>query len=248
MVAWERTVDVLVGVIAAMLISIFPYPRTGRVVLRHRISQSLSELGALYSSFLALVLKNEPEDHATRLNNRKLFRSVASSIRRQIEGERVLLDQSRFEPALRGVFPELKYLHILQILDNILSLMLVMEFSLGKTDPQWRSLIVKNTWKERKEMISSFLIALHLGSNALTSKAPLPPYVLRPTKARRNLTNKTRKLSILKYQHLGEREYTYYSTYLMNSEQLAVEIELLIALICDLVGPDSVSIWLNYKH
>lgn len=34
----------------------------------------------------------------------------------------------------------------------------------------------------------------------------------------------------------------------MNSEQLAVELELLIATIRDLVGPDSVSVWLNYKH
>jgi hypothetical protein len=48
--------------------------------------------------------------------------------------------------------------------------------------------------------------------------------------------------------HLGDREYTHFSTYLMNSEQLAVELELLIANIRDLVGPDSVSIWLGYKH
>lgn len=89
---------------------------------------------------------------------------------------------------------------------------------------------------------------MHLGSNALTSKEPLPPYVIRPTKARRELTNKARKSLALRYQHLGDREYTYFSTYLMNSEQLSVELELLIATIRDLVGPDSVSVWLNYKH
>ena len=231
-----------------MLISIFPYPHTGRVVLRYRISHTLSELGGLYSSFLTVLLKSGDDDEITQLNNRKLFRSVATSIREQIKGERVLLEQSRFEPALRGIFPEDKYLHILQILDNILSLMLVMEFSLEKTNPHWRAKVVQDTWRERKEMISSFLTALHLGSNAMNSKAPLPPYVLRPTKARRNLTNKTRCLPLLKYQYLGERDYTYFSAYIMNSEQLAVELELLIATICDLVGPDSVSIWLNYKH
>ncbi|KAG2234483.1 hypothetical protein INT48_004862 [Thamnidium elegans] len=247
-ITWERTVDVLVGVLAALIVSIIPYPRTGRVVLRHRISHTLSEIGALYSSFLALLLKTTPQDERVRNENRKLFRSVASSIRRQIKGERVLLEQSRFEPALRGIFPEDKYLHILQILDNILSLMMQMEFSLDKVPLQWRMMIVADTWKERKAMISSFLIALHLGSNALTNKAPLPPYVLRPTKARRILTNRARKLSAMRFKHLGEREYTYFSAYLMNSEQLAVEIELLIATICDLVGPDSVSLWLNYKH
>ncbi|KAI8882877.1 hypothetical protein K501DRAFT_220372 [Backusella circina FSU 941] len=247
-VTYERTVDVLVGVLAALFISVFPFPRTGRVVLRHRIAQTLSELGALYSSFLALLLKNEPESVCIQRANRKLFRCVASSIRRQIKGERVLLEQSRFEPALRGVFPEDKYVAILQILENILNLMLEMEQALAKIPHEWRMTIVSNTWKERKVMISSYLNALHLGSNALTSKAPLPPYTVRPTKARRDLTNQARQQAVMKMSHLGDREYTYFSTYLMNSEQLAVEIELLIANIRDLVGPDSVSVWLNYKH
>jgi hypothetical protein len=57
-----------------------------------------------------------------------------------------------------------------------------------------------------------------------------------------------RKLKLFEMQNLGEREYTYYSTYMMNSEQLAVELELLVATVRGLVGPDSVSIWLNYKH
>lgn len=145
--------DVLVGVFAALLISVFPFPRTGRVVLRHRISQTLSELGALYSSFLALLLKNNVEDIHVVEANKKMFRSVAASIRRQIKGERVLLEQSRFEPALRGIFPEDKYLHILQILDNILSLMLEMEFAFEKIPYTWRMMIVKDTWKERKAMV-----------------------------------------------------------------------------------------------
>lgn len=92
------------------------------------------------------------------------------------------------------------------------------------------------------------MTALHLSSDALTNKSPLPPYVVRPTKARRTLTNLARRMDVFKVQHLGEREYTYYSTYMMNSEQLSVELELLVATIRDLVGPDSVSIWLNYKH
>jgi hypothetical protein len=145
---------VLVGVLAALFISVFPFARTGRVVLRHRIAHTLSELGALYSSFLALLLKNEAEEASVRTANRKLFRSVASSIRRQIKGERVLLEQSRFEPALRGVFPEDKYVAILQILENILNLMLEMEQALAKIPHEWRMSIVQNTWKERKVMVS----------------------------------------------------------------------------------------------
>jgi hypothetical protein len=55
---------------------------------------------------------------------------------------------------LRGVFPEDKYVAILQILENILNLMLEMEQALAKIPHEWRMSIVQNTWKERKVMVS----------------------------------------------------------------------------------------------
>ncbi|ORE04238.1 hypothetical protein BCV72DRAFT_251377 [Rhizopus microsporus var. microsporus] len=247
-ITYQRAVTCLVGVLAALIISAFPYPRTGRVELRHRISNTISDLGSLYSTFLALLVRDTPEDPETRRADRALFQAIANSIRQQIKGERVLLDQSRFEPTLRGTFPAQKYLYLLQVLDNILGLIIGMEFVIQKISFEWRMMVVKDTWQARKQMIASYLTALHLSSDALTNKSPLPPYVVRPTKARRTLTNLARRMDVFKVQHLGEREYTYYSTYMMNSEQLSVELELLVATVRDLVGPDSVSIWLNYKH
>lgn len=96
--------------------------------------------------------------------------------------------------------------------------------------------------------IASFLTALHLAANSLSNKTPLPPYILRPTRARRELTNKARLIPNLGKSRLSDPEYTYYSAYLMSSEQLAVEIESLVSSIRDLVGPDSVSVWLDYRH
>ncbi|KAI9488752.1 hypothetical protein BDB00DRAFT_29073 [Zychaea mexicana] len=247
-VTYERTVAVLAGVVAALVISIFPYPRTGRVELRHRISRTLGDAAALYSSFLALLLKNGYHETEIRMSNRKVFRTVAAEIRKQIKGQRVLLEQSRFEPALRGVFQEHKYIQILQVLDNLVNLMIEMENALERIHESWRIELVRDTWKERKNAIASFLTALYVGANALSNKTPLPPYVLRPTRARRILTNKARLIPNLLPERLADPEYTYYSAYLMCSEQLAVEIELLISTIRDLVGPDSVSVWLDYRH
>ncbi|KAI9272494.1 hypothetical protein BY458DRAFT_455541 [Sporodiniella umbellata] len=247
-ITYERTVACIAGVVAALIISIFPYPKTGRVELRHRISSTIGELGSLYSTFLALLVRDTPEDPIHRRADRKLFQSVATKIRQQIKGERVLLEQSRFEPTLRGVFPEDKYLQLIQLLENISGLLIGMEFVVQKISFEWRMMVVQDTWKARKQMIASYLTALHMSSDSLTNKAPLPPYVIRPTKARRVLTNLARKMNIFKKSHLGEREYTYYSTYIMYSEQLAVELELLVGAVRDLVGPDSASIWLNYRH
>lgn len=142
------------GVIAALIISVFPYPSTGRVELRHRIARTLGDLAALYSSFLALLLKNGRRDEDIRLSNRKVFRTVAAAIRKQIKGERVLLEQSRFEPALRGVFQEDKYVQILQVLENMLNLMIDMEHALERIPERWRVDLVKATWKERKTTVN----------------------------------------------------------------------------------------------
>ncbi|ORX53644.1 hypothetical protein DM01DRAFT_1383643 [Hesseltinella vesiculosa] len=247
-VTYERTVAVLVGVFAAMLISIFPYAHTSRVEVRHHISKILGDIGALYASFLGLLLKGSRYEYQLRKTNQKLFKTFANSIRQHIKITRTLMEQSRFEPTLRGPFPEKQYLRLLQVLDNILNILLQMELAMEKTDTRYRLNIVNVTWTERKDMIASILTALQVASNALVNKTPLPPYIIRPTKARRILTDKVRHLPPFSIERLGEPEYTYYSTYLMNSEQLAVEVEILVTTVRDLVGPDSVSVYLDYVH
>lgn len=92
------------------------------------------------------------------------------------------------------------------------------------------------------------MTSLQLASNALMNKTPLPPYILRPTTARRTLTDKIRHHPLFGADRISDPNYTYYSTYLMNSEQLAVEIEVLVATVRDLVGSDSVSVMLDYIH
>lgn len=149
----QRTVCVLIGVVVALIFSVFPLPRTGRVELRHRIARTLGDLAALYSSFLALLLKNAQRDPNVSVSNRKVFRAVAAAILKQIKGQRVLLEQSRFEPALRGIFPEDKYVHILQTLENMVCLMIDMEYALECIPERWRMQLVQNTWKERKTAV-----------------------------------------------------------------------------------------------
>ena len=125
--------------------------------LRHRISRTLGDVAALYSSFLALLLKNGYHDQEIRSSNRKVFQRVAVGIRKQIKGQRVLLEQSRFEPALRGVFQEDKYIQILQVIDNIVNLMIEMENALERIPERWRIDLVQNTWKERKNAVIIYI-------------------------------------------------------------------------------------------
>lgn len=151
----QRAVTVLVGVVAATILSLLPSPRNGRVELRHRMANTISQLGSMYEAFLALLL--EDSSHRAQypsMHNRKLFRKLAIGIRKQIRGEQVLFEQSKFEPPLRGKFPKHTYFQMLQILDNMLNLLIEMEYTLEKIDRSWRRGLVHSTWRARRDLVS----------------------------------------------------------------------------------------------
>lgn len=144
----------LVGVVAATILSVLPIPRNGRVELRHRMANTISQLGSMYEAFLALLL--EDSSHRAQypsLHNRKLFRKLAIGIRKQIRGEQVLFEQSKYEPPLRGKFPKRTYWQMLQILDNMLNLLIEMEYTLEKIDRGWRRGLVHSTWRARRDLV-----------------------------------------------------------------------------------------------
>jgi hypothetical protein len=136
-----------------MVISILPYAHTSRVQVRHRIAYILGDIGVLYTSLMGMLLKGSRYDHRIKDTNQKLFRSFATSIRQQIHVTRALLDQSHYEPALRGVFPEKKYLKLLQVLDTMLNMLLQMDMALERVDTPWRLAVVNHSWMERKNMV-----------------------------------------------------------------------------------------------
>ncbi|KAH8553614.1 hypothetical protein BGW37DRAFT_486400 [Umbelopsis sp. PMI_123] len=248
-VAYQRAITVLVGIITATIFSILPIPKNGRVELRHRMANTISQLGSMYEAFLALLL--EDSRHRAQypsLHNRKLFRKLAIGIRKQITGENVLFEQSKYEPPLRGKFPKYTYSRMLQILDNMLNLLIEMEYSLEKIDRSWRRGLVHSTWRARRDLLAVVLTSIQLATNSLINKRPLPPTIMRPTWARMRLTEHARLCPALQKPHLADIEYLYYAAYLMNSEQFCVEIEALLDCVRDLVGESNVSLWLKSNH
>jgi hypothetical protein len=145
---------VLAGVSAAMIISIIPYAHTSRIKVRQQISYILGDMGALFASVLGVHLKGSCYEHHIKDVNQKLFNKFANTVRCKIQAARALLDESSYEPNLRGVFPEKRYLKLLQVLDTMLNLMLQMELALQKMDHRWRLNVANLLWAERKKMVS----------------------------------------------------------------------------------------------
>lgn len=137
-----------------MIISVLPYAHTSRIKVRQQISSILGDMGALYASVLGVHLKGSCYEHHINDVNQKLFNKFANTVRHKINAARALLDESSYEPNLRGAFPEKSYLKLLQVLDSMLNLMLQMELALHKMDHRWRLNVANLFWAERKRMVS----------------------------------------------------------------------------------------------
>jgi hypothetical protein len=116
---------VVIGVVAASIMYCIPFPVTGRVELRYRLAQTVRDIGTLYS---ALIYSFENVDANSHLDEqqRKKFAKLALSIQRQIALERTLLAHAKYEPPLRGKYPQEKYAKLLDTVDNMADMVYAM--------------------------------------------------------------------------------------------------------------------------
>ncbi|KAG2188463.1 hypothetical protein INT44_001216, partial [Umbelopsis vinacea] len=124
-VAGKRCLLVVIGVVAASIMYCIPFPVTGRVELRYRLAQTVRDIGTLYS---ALIYSFENVDANSHLDEqqRKKFAKLALGIQRQIALERTLLAHAKYEPPLRGKYPQEKYAKLLDTVDNMADMVYAM--------------------------------------------------------------------------------------------------------------------------
>lgn len=115
----------MIGVVAASIMYCIPFPITGRVELRYRLAYTVRDIGVLYSS-LIYTFENMAPDRPVTAAQRKKFQKLALDIQRQIALERTLLAHAKFEPPLRGKYPEDKYKQILEHVDNMADMIYAM--------------------------------------------------------------------------------------------------------------------------
>lgn len=102
-----------------------PFPITGRVELRYRLAQTVRDIGTLYSTLIYAFEKLHPDSPITE-KQRKKFQKLALDIQRQIALERTLLAHAKYEPPLRGKYPQAKYAKILDHVDNMADMIFAM--------------------------------------------------------------------------------------------------------------------------
>lgn len=117
---------VIIGLVAASIITMFPAPMTARVELRKRLAQTLRSIGGMYSILASQILIPETATMTSTEEQAKGLRRLALELQRQIADERSFLQLSSYEPPLRGRFPKENYVSVLQHVSTMADLVYLM--------------------------------------------------------------------------------------------------------------------------
>lgn len=243
-VAGKRIMLVIIGVSAAAILSMIPKPVTGRVELRKRISKTLRDMSKLYGILVGDILTCYDNKQEPTPGQKKAFRKLALSIRRQIADEQTFLKLSKLEPPMRGKFPVEIYTVLVEKVDNMADLLEGMAYAARSIDRSWQRNLVQVIRKQRKEYLASLLAIMKLLSATLASKMALPPFMFSPKELREGFTTQLSEAIVQCPEKLDNETFPSYCAYAVNSYKFSDELGEVIECVEKLVGIEDPEQWL----
>ncbi|CAO3590642.1 unnamed protein product [Absidia cylindrospora] len=195
LLAIQRCMAILVGVVIGLIATAYIWPYEARVELRKGLSDFLLQLSWLYQKQVSLSSSSSPlsflrgkadmSDHQHQqqvdliLHSGYGFMELELGLQRTLIDLQALLAQTPNEPRLKGAFPVSTYRDILascqNIVDKFMSIRTVMLKEVWMADVQQTFVLPAN--RERREMVGNVLLYFYLLASALRLKTPLPPYL-----------------------------------------------------------------------
>ncbi|KAF7725934.1 hypothetical protein EC973_009171 [Apophysomyces ossiformis] len=239
-----RLLAVVIGVAASAILALVPYPETGRVELRKRLSQTIREIGQLYGTLAAYMAS--PTIKPTPLSDPRIkaFSKRASELRRQTADERSLLQLAVFEPPLRGKFPAATYKAMTEVVDNMAALVHSMGYTAIRMDPARRNRLGTFAPTEARDYIACIMTTFKVVSATMAAKTQLPPYMISPREAKQRYEKSMGDAAALLSPANAFYDDASYSAYVINSLAFAYELQKLVDLATDLLGSEKPEEWL----
>ncbi|CAG8646705.1 6917_t:CDS:2 [Funneliformis caledonium] len=243
-IAAKRTTAVSIGITAAFVMNMIPWPHTGRVEVRHRLARTIADIGVLYSMTVSYLIKGDK--YSGNLITTKPFRKLVTRINRSIAIERLLLSRTVYEPPLRGNYPMEKYAHMIEIVEHMVNLVSGIEYTLhGLNGTEWKTDLADVLNPSKCHYITHILTAFHILSTALENRVPLPPYnIVSSTETKfgqvslgYRISKKIRQTAAgLTRDDLETPAYACYCSYLIKTSHLTNELIKLVSAVKSLVG------------
>ncbi|KAI9269284.1 Fusaric acid resistance protein-like-domain-containing protein [Phascolomyces articulosus] len=233
LLAWQRFVAIIVGVLFGLFMSSYVWPYEARTELRKSLSDLLIQLGWVYRKLLAVYVQPPDVQSLSIRQERDIatqnFMALELKIQRSLSELAVLLSHAPNEFRLKGPFPVESYRLMLRSCRNIADKFLAM-----------RTVIFKDAWieqvhqdfilpvnKERREMAGDILLYFYLLASALRLKTPLPPTLPPAKPAWERLLKRLRELPVVRSQQMVELDniYMFYYAYVTMMEDVIRELD-----------------------
>lgn len=166
-VAWKRFIPVVVGVVAAFLVSLLPPATTIRRYHRTLLATTSSEIGVLYCSIISFAHGREVHDIPEIVQN-------LIAIRSKLKKALALKENVMYEFSLRGTWPARRY-------ELILDLQLSLSYTLSHLmsviehmEPTWTRAFLRRTRFLDPDFQGDILAVITMISTSLKTGNPLP--------------------------------------------------------------------------
>ncbi|TPX70615.1 hypothetical protein SpCBS45565_g01571 [Spizellomyces sp. 'palustris'] len=235
-IAFRRGFAVVIGCVVGLFVSWYIWPFTARKALRVGLSNTLFDMGLLYSKLVGFFdTVDEPTSH-----DLLEFLEDELALRMSLAELRVLLGQTVHEPRLRGQFPRSVYAKMIDASAQILDKFVSMRIGVTKRRfAQIRSDFIAPVEPKRRKMIGSILLYFYILSGALILRYPLPPQLPNARDSRDRLIDAIRALPVIQPRHVGSQEdpiYIYYYMYVLGMDDVIAELEVLGQCCTELFG------------
>ncbi|KAI8368926.1 hypothetical protein BD560DRAFT_398090 [Blakeslea trispora] len=231
---WKRTITLIVGVCAALLLNSLIWPFVARHMVRKSVAACMSSLEDYYTYVMGTFLYHDPQTIPSEADiNRGI--KMENKIQSAIDACSVMLELTDNEPRFRGPFPKLFYKEMIVSMRNLLDRLLSIRVALLQMPLVVKHDICKQAYHmDRRDMIASILLCFHTLSASLRSKTPLPVYMPSARAIRRKLmehrSSDAKKTNWIKFRNL-----TWFAM-ACSSEEMIDELEYLTKLIRYIVG------------
>jgi hypothetical protein len=247
-IAIRRTIDVIVGVLWATVLTHAIWPMEARRELTRGLSDLLFNLGFLYQK-LVLAYSSvdivKRDDKRSRDSGNDEERQLLSNVKEngisaittielalqvhliKLEG---LLAQTAHEPRLKGPFPISQYKGLLGNCQHILDLLHTM--NLVTSRPDWHTqvrqdfIVPVDACGRRRTLVGNVSLFFWLLASAFRFKTPLPAFMPAAEESRIAVLDTIRQLPVVKRRAIrGSSEYLLYFAYALSMKDLISQLD-----------------------
>ncbi|UZJ53579.1 hypothetical protein CBS101457_002899 [Exobasidium rhododendri] len=176
--AWKRALLVIIGMVAAFAVTIFPAPPSTRQQVRMGFARITDEVAQLYALIVESWIVLEVDDHDKRSDRQEKLHTVLRS--RFINAQGVLgglnrdVNLASFDVAFIGTWPKDKYIELLHVHARLLESISQIASAITGLDVDWRQRMLHTTAILNPKTISEISMTLNLLASALRTAQPLP--------------------------------------------------------------------------